>query len=56
MGKAAKREHRFSQHNAFPLGKAKKEAASPLKKEANPASLRSAAPSKGEAAEKPLEK
>ena len=33
-----------------------KEAASPPKKKANPASLRSAAPSKGEVAEKPLEK
>ena len=33
-----------------------KAAASPPKKETNPASLRSAAPSKGEAAEKPLEK
>ena len=39
--------HRFSQHNAFPNGEGKEEAASPHKKEANPASLRSAAPSKG---------
>ena len=39
--------HRFSQHNAFPNGEGKEEAASPPKKEANPASLRSAAPSKG---------
>ena len=36
----------------FPDGEGKEEASSPLKKEANPASLRSAAPSKGEAAEK----
>ena len=47
MGKAAIRGYRFSQHNAFPDGKGKEEAASPHKKEANPASLRSAAPSKG---------
>ena len=47
MGKAAKREHRFSRHNAFPDGEGKEEAASPQVKEANPASLRSAAPSKG---------
>ena len=40
----------------FPKGEGKEEAASPPQKEANPASLRSAAPSKGEAAEKPLEK
>ena len=40
----------------FPNGEGKEEAASPPKKEANPASLCSAAPSKGEAAEKPLEK
>ena len=39
--------HRFSQHNAFPNGEGKEEAASPPKKEANPASLCSAAPSKG---------
>ena len=32
---------------AFPHGESKEEAASPAKKEANPASLRSAAPSKG---------
>ena len=32
---------------AFPHGESKEEAASPQKKEANPASLRSAAPSKG---------
>ena len=32
---------------AFPNGEGKEEAASPPKKEANPASLRSAAPSKG---------
>ena len=38
---------RFSRHNAFPKGDGKEEAASPPKKEANPASLRSAAPSKG---------
>ena len=31
----------------FPNGEGEEEAASPLKKEANPASLRSAAPSKG---------
>ena len=31
----------------FPRGEGKEEAASPQKKEANPASLRSAAPSKG---------
>ena len=31
----------------FPDGEGKEEASSPLKKEANPASLRSAAPSKG---------
>ena len=36
----------------FPNGEGKEEAASPPKKEANPASLHSAAPSKGEAAEK----
>ena len=36
----------------FPDGEGKEEAASPQVKEANPASLRSAAPSKGEAAEK----
>ena len=47
MGKAAIRGYRFSRHNAFPNGEGKEEAASPLKKEANPASLRSAAPSKG---------
>ena len=47
MGKAAIREYRFSRHNAFPKGEGKEEAASPPKKEANPASLRSAAPSKG---------
>ena len=39
--------HRFSQHNAFPNGEGKEETASPPKKEANSASLRSAAPSKG---------
>ena len=39
--------HRFSQHKAFPNGEGKEEAASPPQKEANPASLRSAAPSKG---------
>ena len=47
MGKAAIRGCRFSRHNAFPKGESKEEAASPQKKEANPASLRSAAPSKG---------
>ena len=47
MGKAAIRGYRFSRHNAFPKGEGKEEAASPPKKEANPASLRSAAPSKG---------
>ena len=47
MGKAAIRGCRFSRHNAFPKGEGEEEAASPLKKEANPASLRSAAPSKG---------
>ena len=47
MGKAAIREYCFSRHNAFPNGEGKEEAASPQKKEANPASLRSAAPSKG---------
>ena len=47
MGKAAIRGYRFSRHNAFPKGKGEEEAASPPKKEANPASLRSAAPSKG---------
>ena len=47
MGKAAIRGYRFSRHNAFPKGESKEEAASPPKKEANPASLRSAAPSKG---------
>ena len=47
MGKAAIRRYRFSRHNAFPKGEGKEEAASPPKKEANPASLRSAAPSKG---------
>ena len=46
IGKAAKREYRFSRHNAFPLGKAKRRRLR-RKKEANPASLRSAAPSKG---------
>ena len=39
--------HRFSRHNAFPDGEGKEEGASPPQKEANPASLRSAAPSKG---------
>ena len=39
--------HRFSRHNAFPNGEGKEEAASSPKKKANPASLRSAAPSKG---------
>ena len=38
MGKAAIREYRFSRHNAFPKGEGKEEAASPPKKEANPAS------------------
>ena len=47
MGKAAIRGYRFSRHNAFSKGKGKEEATSPPKKEANPASLRSAAPSKG---------
>ena len=47
MGKAAIRGYRFSRHNAFPNGEGKEEAASPPKKEANPASLRSSAPSKG---------
>ena len=47
MGKAAIRGYRFSRHNAFPKGESKEEAASPQKKEGNPASLRSAAPSKG---------
>ena len=47
MGKAAIRGYRFSRHNAFPKREGKEEAASPQKKEANPASLRSAAPSKG---------
>ena len=46
-GKATIREYRFSRRNAFPKGEGKEEAASPPKKEANPASLRSAAPSKG---------
>ena len=46
MGKAAIRGCRFSRHNAFPNREGKEEAASPPKKEANPASLRSAAPSK----------
>ena len=40
----------------FPNGEGKEEGASPPKKKANPASLRSAAPSKEEDAEKPLEK
>ena len=47
MGKAVIRGCRFSRHNAFPKWKGEEEAASPLKKKANPASLRSAAPSKG---------
>ena len=47
MGKATKREHRYLRNKAFPHGESKEEAASPPKKEANPASLRSAAPSKG---------
>ena len=47
MGKASIRGYRFSRHNAFPKGEGKEEAASPPQKEANPASLRSAAPSKG---------
>ena len=47
MGKATIRGYRFSRYNAFPKGEGKEEAASPPKKEANPASLRSAAPSKG---------
>ena len=41
-----KREYRFP-GKAFPNEEGKEEAASPPKKEANPASLRSAAPSKG---------
>ena len=47
MGKATIRGYRFPRHNAFPKGESKEEAASPPKKKANPASLRSAAPSKG---------
>ena len=47
MGKAAIREYCFSRHNAFPNREGKEEAASPPKKEANLASLHSAAPSKG---------
>ena len=47
VGKVAIGGYRFSRHNDFPKGKVKEEAASPPKKEANPASLRSAAPSKG---------
>ena len=47
MGKAGIRGCRFSRHNAFPKGEGKEDAASLPKKEANPASLRSAAPSKG---------
>ena len=46
-GKATIRGYRFSRHNAFPNREGKEEAASPPKKEANPASLRSPAPSKG---------
>ena len=41
-----KREYRFPRQSQ-PNGEGKEEAASPPKKEANPASLRSAAPSKG---------
>ena len=37
----------FLDTTPFPSGKGEEEAASPLKKEANPVSLRSAAPSKG---------
>ena len=47
MGKATIRGYRFSRHNAFPNREGKEEADSPPKKEANPASLCSAAPSKG---------
>ena len=47
MGKAAIRGYRYPRNNAFPDGKGKEEAASPPKKEAKPASLRSVAPSKG---------
>ena len=47
MGKAGIRGCRFSRYNAFPKGEGKEDAASPPKKEANPASLRLAAPSKG---------
>ena len=47
MGKATIRGYRFSRHNAFPNREGKEEAASPPNKEAHPASLRSAAPSKG---------
>ena len=46
MGRMKKREYRFP-GKAFLNGEGKAEAASPPKKEANPASLRSAAPSKG---------
>ena len=47
MGKAAIREYRYPRNKAFHKGESKEEMASPHKKEANPDSLRSAAPSKG---------
>ena len=46
-GKATIREQRYPRNTAFPKGEGKEEGASPPQKEANPASLRSAAPSKG---------
>ena len=47
MGKAAIREYRFSRYNAFPAWGRQRGSGFAAKKEANPASLRSAAPSKG---------
>ena len=47
MGKAAIREYRFSRYNAFPAWERQRGGGFAAKKEANPASLRSAAPSKG---------
>ena len=47
MGKATIRGYRYPRHNAFPAWGRQREGGFAAKKEANPASLRSAAPSKG---------
>ena len=46
-GRLRNEDTAFLDTTLFPMGEGKEEAASPPKKEANPASLRSAAPSKG---------